>query len=92
MEKARNQSTESMHRHTLPEIDWDDVKEPGCYVDGATGDLYRIPREALVSGASPVVVRESSGASRLKQVSTDPFMPTLKARLICAQHNIEPNF
>ncbi|OCP22427.1 hypothetical protein BC361_24540 [Ensifer sp. LC54] len=87
-----NQSIEAQHRQTLPQIDWVDIKEPGCYVDESSGDLYRIPAEALVAGASPMVVRESRGASRLRQLSTDPFMATLKARLLCAQHNIEPNF
>lgn len=87
-----NQSIEGQHRQTLPEIDWEDVTEPGCYVDEASGDLYRVPKEALVTGGSPIVMRESSGASRLRQLSKDPFMPTLKARLLCAQHNIEPNF
>ncbi len=90
--QARNQSIESQHRHTLPQVDWVDVKEPGSYVDEGTGDLYRIPKEALIAGASPIVVKESIGASRLRQLSTNPYMPTLQARLTCAQHNIEPNF
>lgn len=92
MEKSRNQSIEAQHRHTLPEVSWEDVDEPGCYVDEATGDLFRIPKEALIKGASPAVIRESSGASRLRQLSRDPFMPSLKARVLCAQHNIEANF
>lgn len=87
-----NQSIEAQRRKTLPEIDWEDITEPGCYVDEASGDLYRIPREALVTGGSPMVTRESSGASRLRQLSKDPFMSSLKARNLCAQHNIEANF
>ncbi|MGH6808567.1 MAG: hypothetical protein ACREEJ_17275 [Ensifer adhaerens] len=87
-----NQSIEAQHRKTLPEVNWEDVKVAGCYVDESSGDLYRIPAEALIAGGSPMVVRESSGASRLRQLSTDPFMSSLKARLLCAQHNIEPNF
>ena len=90
--QARNQSIEGTHRKTLPEVDWEDVKEPGCYVDEGSGDLFRIPKEALISGGSPIVVKESSGASRLRQLSTNPYMSTLQARLMCAQHNIDPNF
>lgn len=90
--QARNQSIEPQHRSTLPEVAWEDVREPGCYVDEATGDLFRIPKEALVSGGSPMVVKESTGASRLRQLSRNPFMPTLQARLLSAQHNVEPNF
>jgi hypothetical protein len=92
LESGVNQSIEAQHRSTLPEVDWAEVKGPGCYVDAASGDLFRIPKEALLTGASPLITRESSGASRLRQLSADPFMPTLKARLVCAQHNIKPNF
>ena len=37
-------------------------------------------------------VKESRGASVLLKISEDPFITTFKARLMCAQHNIEPNF
>ena len=54
--------------------------------------MYRVPKEALIPGSSPIIHKESLGASRLVQVSTNPFVTTLEARLRCAQHNIEPNF
>lgn len=73
-------------------MNWENINQPGCYVDEASGDLFRIPKEALVTGGSPIVVKESSGASRLRQLSNNPYMPTLQARLMCAQHNIELNF
>jgi hypothetical protein len=92
MEKATNQSIDAPHRVTLPEVDWADVKEPGCYVDASSGDLYRIPREALLAGASPIITRESTGAARLRQLSPDPYLGSLKARVLCAQHNVQPNF
>ena len=92
IETGVNQSIEAQHRSTLPEISWTELNEPGCYVDTASGDLLRIPKEALLTGASPLVMRESRGASRLRRLSADPFMTTVKARLICAQHNIKPNF
>jgi hypothetical protein len=74
------------------EVEWSEVNEPGCYVDIASGDLFRFPKEALLTGASPLIMRESCGASRLLRLSADPFMPTLKARFMCAQHNIKPGF
>ncbi len=91
-EEAKTASIEPTHRTSLPEIDWEDVHEPGAYVETGSGDLYRIPKEALTAGSSPIVVKESRGASRLLQVSTDPFVTTLEARLRCAQHNVQPNF
>ncbi|MGQ0835509.1 MAG: hypothetical protein ACT4O5_11445 [Gammaproteobacteria bacterium] len=74
------------------ELGWEDIHEPGAYVELGSGDLYRIPKEALMKGASPVVVKESRGLSRFVQVSKDPFVTTIQARVRTAQHNIEPNF
>jgi hypothetical protein len=91
MAKQEN-SIESAHRTRLPECAWDDLTEAGAYVEMGSGDLYRFPKEALIQGGSPLVTKESHGASRLIQVSKDPYLTTMKARLICAQHNVEPNF
>ena len=85
-------SIESEHRSSLPQLDWEDIHDPGAYVEAGTGDLYRIPQEALIKGSSPMITKESRGASRLYKVSSDPFVTSLKARLLCAQHNVEPNF
>lgn len=92
MKEAETQSIEGKHRSTLPEVGWEDLAQPGTYVEEASGDLWRIPKEAFVNGGSPVLIRESAGASRLRMLSKDPFMPSLQARLLCAQHNIHPNF
>ena len=80
------------HRMTLPEYSWESLSEAGAYVERGSGDLYRVPKEALIPGASPIIHKESMGASRLVQVSRNPFVTTLEARLVCAQHNISPNF
>ena len=90
--KEGNTSVERMALHSAPEISWESVEEPGAYVEKGTGDLYRIPKEALIRGASPIIAKESTGSSRLVQVSKDPFVTTLEARLKCAQFNIQPNF
>ena len=90
--QARQTSVEPQSRFSLPETTWEDLNEPGAYVERGSGDLYRIPKEALIPGASPIIHKESLGASRLVQVSKNPFVTTMEARLRCAQHNIEPNF
>ena len=92
MEPAQITSVEPLHRHELPEMDWDEVHEPGAYVEKGSGDLYRIPKEALINGGSLLISKESRGASRLVQLSRDPFVTTVQARLSCCQHNITPNF
>jgi len=73
-------------------ISWEDIEQPGAYVELGTGDLFRFTQESLVPGCSPVITKESRGASRLMKISADPLVLSQKARLLCAQANIKPNF
>lgn len=91
-ETARVVSIEAEHRQSFPEFSWQDVAEPGAYVERGTGDLYRIPKEALIPGSSPMIRKESLGASRLVQISKNPFITTLEARLLACEYNVRPNF
>jgi hypothetical protein len=91
-ERAANVSVLPDGRHALMEVGWEDINEPGAYVEKDSGDLYRIPQEALIRGGSPLIMKESRGASRLLQVSKNPFVTDFEARHRCAQYNIEPNF
>jgi hypothetical protein len=89
---GENRSVQPQTRITLAEVAWDELNEPGAYLERGSGDLYRVPKEALIPGGSPIIHKESAGASRLVQVSRNPFVTTLEARPRYAQHNIEPNF
>lgn len=93
MEQVKStRSLEAQQFNDLPETTWEELNEPGAYVERGTGDLYRIPNQALIPGASPIIHKESLGATRLVQVSKNPYVLTTEARLRCAQHNIQPNF
>lgn len=76
----------------LTQVTWESITDPGAYVEIGTGDLYRIPKEALQSGASPVIRKQSLGASRLLKVSENPFITTMEARMLAAEHNAPVNF
>src|SRR5215469_11067793 len=85
------QSTErSIPSH--PEVSWDDLETPGFYISRATGNGYRVPAEALIKGASPVIEQVSAKPSRLVKVSDNPFIPLIKACNLAANCNVEPNF
>jgi hypothetical protein len=71
---------------------WEDIQQPGAYVEMGSGDLYRFTPESLIPGCSPVIAKESRGASRLMKISADPLVLSQKARLLCAQANVKPNF
>ena len=91
-EQARFVSAEPETRHRLAELSWQEVDTAGAYVELGTGDLYRVPKEALLKGSSPLIRKESAGGSNLMRVSKNPFITTYEARMICCEHNITPNF
>ena len=74
------------------ELSWESIEDPGAYVDVSTGELYRVPQEALLQGSSPLIRKESLKASRLVQISKNPFITTFQARMLSCEHNVQPNF
>ena len=73
-------------------MSWDDLATPGFYVSRATGNGYRVPAEALIKGASPVIEQVNAQPSRLVKGSDNPFIRLIKTRNVAANCNIEPNF
>ena len=93
MTTGRKQQT---HAHRpLERISWNEIREPGAYVEIATGTLYRVPRQ----GATPLVETHGAGPlpadtipprhSEFVRVSRDPFILSLGARLICVDHGVQ---
>ncbi|HKA39125.1 MAG TPA: hypothetical protein VKD25_05125 [Burkholderiales bacterium] len=79
------------HTRPLPEMPREEISEPGAYVDVATGALYRVPAQALVEGA-PSALWEEMGAGSFVQVSRNPYIISVEARIICAAHDIRFEF
>jgi hypothetical protein len=77
---------------TPSECAWEEINQPGAYVSRETGRLFRIPKEALGDGASPVIHQENENGDKFVKVSDDPYVPTLKAKMAAAESNIQPNF
>jgi hypothetical protein len=83
MEQVKTRSVKPHTRLALPEVNWDELNEPGAYVERGSGDVYRVPKEAIIPGGSSIIHKESAGSSRLVQVSKNLFVTTLEARLRC---------
>lgn len=96
---APDRKVSRTHR-PLERLNWNDISEPGAYVEVATGTLYRVPQR----GATPLVEQDGIGSkpvpadampprhSQFVKVSRDPFIFSLGARLICVDHDIRPHF
>lgn len=52
MEQVKTKSVEPHQRFTLSEVCWDELNEAGASVERGSGDLYRVPKEALIPGGS----------------------------------------
>jgi hypothetical protein len=70
----------------------EEIREPGTYVDIRTGALYRVPARALVEGVAPSPWKETAAGALFVQISKNPYIISLEARIICAAHNIQFNF
>jgi hypothetical protein len=60
MEQVRNRSVQPQTRITLAEVAWDELNEPGAYLERGSGDLYRVPKEASPA-ALPSFTRRAPG-------------------------------
>jgi len=76
----------------LSEFTWENIKQPGAYVERETGCLYRLPAESLLRGSSPVISRLSSAQTTFVKLSDDPNTIVSKLRTVAADADIKPNF
>jgi hypothetical protein len=74
------------------EVTWEEIREPGAYVEVATGKLYRIPPENLPVGSTHSKPAPDAPSSPLVRLSDDPFIFALAARMLCVEHHIWPHF
>jgi hypothetical protein len=71
---------------------FDLISQPGCFVMNKTGDLVRIPDDALVDGRSPTLDIVSNEPWLMTKISNDPYLPLRKARAVAADMDLHVNF
>jgi hypothetical protein len=90
MAEVKSQVMES--RSALKVTSFNEITEPGSYVILGSGDLVRVPREALSNGRSPLITIHSKGATRVALLSNDDAEPLTNLRHLAADNDIKPNF
>lgn len=84
---------ESFHVVTPGEsLAFADVHTPGCYVARQTGDLFRVPAEALGEGHSPNLEIVSTPPKVVTKIADDPWVPISKARQMAADADLYVSF
>jgi hypothetical protein len=92
-------------RESRKPLAWEEINEPGAYVEISTGTLYRVSPEVLAEGAAPLVEKQGESGpqlvradakpfvlSKFVRVSGNPYIFSLGARMICVEHDIQPRF
>lgn len=65
----------------------------GSYVSTETGRLFQIPASALIEGRTPCFsVLGPRGDEIVVRLSTNPYAPVEKLRILASQANVEPSF
>ena len=70
MKETTNLPPQKLAQHQ--QVSWQNLNEPGAYVEAGTGNLYRFPPEALIVGSSPVVRRENQDGGICRLSTLEP--------------------
>ena len=76
----------------LQEMAWNEIAHAGCYLVLGSGDLIRVPQEALLSGHSPVITVTSDSETKVAKLSEDSAKPITFLRTIAAHYDYQVNF
>lgn len=73
-------------------VAFSDLETPGTYVSNKSGELFRIPSEALAAGRTPVMEIVGNSPRMLTKISDDPWIPISKARQLAAGSDLYVDF
>ena len=90
-------STVKKFENTLPTrslhtCNFDQIENPGTYVQCRSGTLLRVPEDALAPGRSPRIEILTTEPWMVTRLSDDPYVPLTKARMIAADLDLPVNF
>jgi hypothetical protein len=75
-----------------PTIPFEQINEPGCYICNWSGHLLRVPDDGVAHGRSPLVNIIGNEPLFVTKLSTDPYIPVTKARLLASNYDVWVNF
>ena len=73
-------------------ISLEDLNEPGAYVCRGSGDLVRVTNAGQSSEAVPLLEQGTLDAVYVTQISGNPYLPIVQARMEAANRDLEINF
>jgi hypothetical protein len=93
MPVMKGQTNTAEHRSSrCAEMAWNEIDRPGCYLIVGSGDLIRIPQEAIATGHSPLITVTSAGETRVARLTENPATPISTMRSVAADNDYFVNF
>lgn len=89
---ADSTRTTSRKSRQIQEMSWNEIEEGGSYLFVDSGQLVRIPAEALAPGHSPLVRVTASRPMRVAKLTNDPATPISVLRGIAADNDYAVDF
>ncbi len=93
MPTAKGETSSPEHRaHRLQEMSWNEIDRPGCYLLVDSGELLRIPQDALAAGHSPLISVTSVEETRVAKLTDNPADPISTLRTLAADNDYFVHF
>jgi hypothetical protein len=94
MATATAQMTEAAYKATggFNTIPFQSISEPGTYICNWSGHLLRVPEDGVAPGRSPLVNIIGNEPLFVTKLSSDPYIPVTKARLLASNFDVWVNF
>jgi hypothetical protein len=89
---TKQENSATMNHRTGQTCDFEQINDPGLYVDRNNGLLFRVPEDALISGRSPAIEICSKTPCIVTKISDNPFLATTKARMVAADMDLPVAF
>ena len=79
-------------RGVLKVVNFNEITEQGCYVLLDTGQLVRVPSEAITPGTSPLITIHQQGITRAALLTENEAELVSTLRDIATNNDIQPKF
>lgn len=74
------------------QVPFDSINQPGCYICNWSGHLLRVPEDGVAPGRSPLINIVGQKPLFVTLISSNPFIPLTKARILASNCDVAVNF
>ncbi len=83
--KSSTTTTQGTTSRGITYCNWNDISEPGCYVDTEFPRFFRVTNDCVVPNGSPCI---HSSNFAVAKISSDAMLPKVRIQHLCADNNL----